>query len=244
MKIKNIITGFILLGIICVGCSTNSTKEDKSPEEVSIPDEKAEIGAEDDNEKSVPIHIFAQEEITVKPEIMEYNFKTAQEIGIVQKIDGILPGSDEGTWYIVEIDGIEYYYGKYNTQKIEETMLFGYSIVSDKYSLANGISVGMTKEEMLLNYPNMAVIDFEGNDLNKEVTGHQGWNGISYPRSYIDMDSDWEYKGENYFWTNQFEYVMIADIDLEESDILPQYVAFLMVDDAIAAITFYCPTAG
>lgn len=162
----------------------------------------------------------------------------------MQKIDGILPGTAEGTWYITEIDGIEYYYGKYSMQEIEETALWGYSIISDKYSLANGISVGMTKEELLSAYPNMAVIDFENNSLQKEVTGHQGWNGTSYPRSYVGMDGDWEYGGENYFWTNQFEYVIIADINPGESGTLPEYVAFLMADDVVAAITFYYPTVS
>ena len=58
------------------------------------------------------------------------------------------------------------------------------------------------------------------------------------------MDVDFEYKGEDYFWINQFEYIMVADIDFGKSDGLPRYVALLMTGDTIAAITFYCPTAG
>ena len=31
--------------------------------------------------------------------------------------------------------------------------------------------------------------------------------------SYIGTDSDWDYNGEDYYWTNQFDYVMIANIN-------------------------------
>lgn len=198
----------------------------------------------DNDKQPVLIHVFSEDDMLVYPEIAEYNFETAQEMGNVQKLAGILPGANEGTWYITEIEGIEYYYGKYDTQEEKETVLLGYSIISDKYSLENGISVGMTKEEILSNYPDMAVTDFEGNHLGQEISGYQGWNGISYPRSYKGMDSDWEYGGKDYLWTDQFDYVIIADIDLGESDVLPRYLALLMKDDIIAAITFFNPTAG
>lgn len=241
MKRKYFFAIFLVLGIICAGCNSDTASNDEpSGKEVMIPGQSNS----DDDEQSVPVHVFSEDDMLLSPEITEYNFKTAQQTGNVQKLEGMLPGSDEGTWYIVEIEGIEYYYGKYDEQEEKETVLFGYSIISDQYSLANGISVGMTKEELLLDYPDMAVTDFEGNCLGQEVSGYQGWNGILYPRSYIGMDREWEYGGKDYIWTDQFEYVMIADIDLGESDMLPKYVALLMKDDTVAAITFFNPTAG
>ncbi len=241
MKKKSFFVMFMLLETICVGCGSNPVGDNKSPgEEVMIP---AQSDGEDGGQP-VPVHVFLENDMIVNPKITEYNFENAQEIGSVQKIYGILPGSDVGTWYIVEIEGVEYYYGKYDKQEVEEIKLWGYSIMSDQYSLANGISVGMTKEEILLDYPDMAVIDFEGNCLGREIDGYQGWNGTSYPRSYIDMDSEWEYGGKDYLWTDQFEYVMVADIDFGESDGLPQYLGLLMKDDMVVAITFFNPTAG
>lgn len=240
MKKKCFVVMFLLLEIICV-CSSNTVDNNgSSKEEIMIPEQ-----SDADNDKQpVLIHVFSENDMLVYPEIAEYNYETAQEMGNVQKLAGILPGTDKGTWYITEIEGIEYYYGKYDTQEEKETVLWGYSIISDKYSLENGISVGMTKEGILSNYPDMAVTDFESNHLGQEISGYQGWNGISYPRSYKGMDSDWEYGGKDYLWTDQFDYVIIADIDLGETDVLPRYLALLMKDDIIAAITFFNPTAG
>lgn len=41
--------------------------------------------------------------MVVEPKIIEYNFEKASKIGIIQEIDGILPGAGEGTWYVIEI---------------------------------------------------------------------------------------------------------------------------------------------
>ena len=90
----------------------------------------------------------------------------------------------------------------------------------------------------------MAVIDFEGNFVYGEVTGFLGWNGAVYPRSYIGMDSDWSYEEKDYHWTDQFDYMMVADIALNDTDAPPVYLGLLIKDHVVAAITFYHPTAG
>jgi len=137
---------------------------------------------------------------------------------------------------------------------MDDMILYGYAIISDEYSLANGITVGMTEDEILKSYPNMAVIDFDNNYVYKEIIGHQGWNGTAYPSSYIGTDSDWDYNGEDYYWTNQFDYVMIANINdphrgnspvnlAVTHDKLPVYLALFIKDNVIKAITFYYPTA-
>ena len=58
------------------------------------------------------------------------------------------------------------------------------------------------------------------------------------------MDEEWDYAGKDYYWSEQFDYVMIADIDLDVEDTSPVYLALMIKDNAVAAITFYCPTAG
>lgn len=240
---KEIIIALFSMEVLCAGCGTDSAGEGVQLPAVtpaSVSGEETDV--EDLTEATVKIHVFTQEDMVVTPEIKEYDFAAAQEAGTMKKIQGMLPGATEGTWYIIEIDGIEYYYGKYDYS--EDITLFGYSILSDQYSLANGITVGMKQEEILAEYPDMAVMDFEGNYLQKEVTGHQGWNNVAYPRSYIDMDDEWDYNGEDYYWENQFDYIMIANIDLGTYDTLPIYVGLLMKDDTVSAITFYYPTAG
>ena len=262
-KEKLLILLFALVGFSCMGCSsdlmvkpnnaevevnkltsednevTSSQKELNRPNENDVSKDEVSEG----NEELVYIHVFEQEDVAIYPEVIEYNFEKACNLGSIQEIDGMLPGIGEGTWYVIEIEGVEYYFGKYDFEEIEDVILYGYSILNDKYSLLNGITVGMAEDEILDMYPNMAVIDFENNYLYKEVVGHQGWNGSAYPRSYINMDDNWEYNGKDYYWSNQFDYLIIANINIGELDTLPIYLALLMKDNLVAGITFYYPTA-
>lgn len=236
---KEIIIAMFSMGVLCVGCSADPAGEgEQSSVAVSTQISSEETGTED----LKGIHRFTQEDMIVTPAINEYNFATAQEMGTMEELRGDLPGMAEGTWYMIEADGIEYYYGKYDYS--EDIALVGYSIIGDQYSLANGITVGMKCEEILAEYPDMAVMDFEGNYLYEEVAACMGWNNTAYPRSSIGMDDEWNYNGEDYYWENQFDYIMFADIDLGTYDTLPIYVGLLMKDDTVSAITFYYPTAN
>ncbi|MCH5270671.1 MAG: hypothetical protein J1E83_07965 [Lachnospiraceae bacterium] len=198
-----------------------------------------------------------QEDIAVIPEVPEYSYQDAVFLGSAEELHGMLPGVAEGTWYTVQIDGIEYYYGRYDFEETKDPELYGWSIVSEDYSLANGLKVGMAEQAVMEQFPNMAVMNFDGPVEDKYiysyVTGHQGWNGIAYPRSYIGMDDDWDYEDKNhfweyrekdYYWTDQFDYIMIADIILEDKDTLTMYLGLLMKHNRVAAITFFYPTAG
>lgn len=205
--------------------------------------------AADGKNEAGELACFSQEDAAVIPEIREYSFKEVREAGTVQELRGMLPGASEGTWYIASVDGVEYYYGAYDFEEGEDAALFGYAIFSDAYSLGNGITVGMTQEELLAAYPNMAVIDFEGNNLREDGNssvqiGNMGWNATAYPRSSLGMDSEWAYGGKDYVWSDQFDDLMIAQIDRGEADVLPLYVGLLMKEHVVYAITFYYPTAG
>lgn len=191
---------------------------------------------------SVSIQILTPEDARVIPEIAEYDYESACEKGEVRQMRGMLPGMGEGIWYTITVDGVEYYYGRYD-DSTDQTELFGYAIVSGKYALANGISVGMTKSEVIALCPDMAILDTEGNTLN-EVVGHMGWNPAAYPHSPVGMDEKREYVDEkDYYWENQFDYIMIANEE-QAPDSLPLYVALMMKNDVVSAITFYYPTAG
>lgn len=216
--------GFILIAVLCAGCS-------------------GEVQRTVENEPAM-IQTFGESDVTVYPAIEKYDFQVAKDRGFIRKLRGVLPGAAEGVWYIVSMDGVEYYYGKYDQDVSEEADYFGYAIFSNEYSLQNGITVGMTTEEVLDQYPDMAVMDFEGDYLEKEVAGHLGWNAAAYPRSYAGMDEEWDYADKDYEWSDQFDCIMIADIDFGEEDTSPVYLALMIKDNAVAAITFYCPTAG
>lgn len=212
--------------IAAAGCSLNSTIGNISSKE----------------NDSVLVQTFSQEDAKIVPEITEYDFRSACEKGEIRQLRGVLPGASEGIWYIATVDGVEYYYASYDDSS-ERVELFAYAIVSDDYSLTNGISTGMAKAEVAEQYPDMAILDTQGNILN-EVTGHMGWNPAAYPRSLIDMDAEWEYPGKKDFnWADQFDCIMIAEVE-QEQDSLPNYMALMIKDDKVAAITFYRPTAG
>lgn len=192
-------------------------------------------------ETPVSIQKFLPEEVAVIPEVPLLDFETAKEYGIYQEIHGNLPGASTGTWYTIHANGIEYYYALYDHNKREE-QLFGYSIIDEQHVLNNGLAVGMTVEEVLQLYPNIVAIDFEDNYVFREGTRFMGWNATAYPRSYIGEDDSYEYDGKDFYWHNQYDYIMIADV--VQPDTLPVYLGLLIKDDVVTAITFYYPTAG
>ncbi len=197
-----------------------------------------------EQEDLVRMQVFTPEEVKVTPEIELYDFESACKLGEVRQLHGTLPGAAEGTWYIITIDGVEYYYGRYDHSS-DRTQLFGpgYAIVGKDYSLANGISVGMTKDELLERYPNMRIEDTEGNVIDG-IGEWTWWNHTAYPRSPRGMDEEWDYGGaEYYYWDSQFDYIMIAEIE-QPPDTMPAAVALMMKEDTVSAITFYWPTAG
>lgn len=188
----------------------------------------------------MPIHVFEQKEVEMVPQLDEYTFEQASELGIMTQQEGVLPGLGRGTWYTVEINGVVYHYGQYENQTLEQIQLFSYAIVKDTYRLANGICVGMTEEDILAKYPNMAVMNFNNEYLYEAVTAHQGWNGNAYPRIIHEEEDVYTES----CWLEQFDYVMIGDINLGTEDTLPIYVGLLVKDGKVAAITKYNPTAG
>ncbi len=189
-------------------------------------------------EERVYIQNFSQEDMVVIPEVMVYTYEEAITLGTATEYRDVLPGASEGTWYVIEIEGIEYYYGRYDFELWEQPHLVGaaYSIVGENYTLANGLKVGMTEEEVLQQFPNMAVVDFEGNHVYEKVWGHQGWNIGHYPEAGPG-------EGQDYKWTDQFAYVMLGNVEQEE-DALPVFVGLMVKDKVVKAITFHCPTAG
>ncbi len=248
-KFVGICTVF-LMSFLCIGCASETHDEGlKEPGDASETVSEEEMLSsrfeeitESTQESASSIQVFTPEEVEVTPKIAEYDYDSACEMGEVLQMRGILPGSGEGIWYTIEIDGVEYFYGTYDYFP-DKTELFEYAIVSEEYSMENGISVGMTKSELLECYPNMRIEDTEGNVIDS-MADWIWWNNTSYPRSHIGMDEEWNYGGEEYYyWDSQFDYIIIANIE-QEPDALPLSAALMMKDDIVRAITFYCPTAN
>lgn len=192
-------------------------------------------------ETPVSIQKFLPEEVAVIPEVPLLDFEDAKNYGIYQEIHGILPGASTGTWYTIRAYGIEYYYALYDHNKREE-QLFGYSIIDEQHVLNNGLAVGMTVEEVLQLYPNIVAIDFEDNYVFREGTRFIGWNFTAYPHSYIGEDDTYAYNDKDFYWHNQFDFLLIADV--VQPDTLPIYLGLLVKDNEVTAITFYYPTAS
>ncbi|MBP3610123.1 MAG: hypothetical protein J6J42_07305 [Lachnospiraceae bacterium] len=190
-----------------------------------------------------PIQVFLPEEVAVVPKVVFYDFEEVSENNIYHQIYGLLPGLAFGNWYTVRINGVEYYYALADHRQTEPAYFYGYSLIDENYSLANGISVGMTVEEILDLYPNVAIVNFDNEFIGEKVWRFAGWNGIAYPYSPIDFDPNYKYNNQDYDWTNQFDYIIAADIQ-RPADTLPIHLGLLIKDNKIAAITFYYPTAG
>lgn len=165
----------------------------------------------------------------VEPMIELFTFEEASRRGKVKAYDdeagGMLPGMGSGIWYSVMVNGVQYIYGKLSGKPDEDTFhssyeLYSWAIWDKSHRLANGIQVGMTRDEVLAICPNMRAIGFE-------TEGYPAWNGTAYPDC----------------WTDAFDGILIANIE-DGIENLPVYLALMMKDDRVLAITKYEPTAG
>ncbi len=165
----------------------------------------------------------------VEPMIELFTFEEASRWEKVKAYDdeagGMLPGMGTGTWYSIMVNGVQYIYGKLSGKPDEDTFhssyeLYSWAIWDESHRLANGIQVGMTRDEVLAICPNMRAIGFE-------TEGYPAWNGTAYPDC----------------WTDAFDGILITNIE-DGIDNTPVYLALMMKDDKVLAITKYEPTAG
>lgn len=188
------------------------------------------------------LHSFKQEEVACVPEVQIHSFENAKALGQSWEIYGSASGGP-ATWHIIEIEGVEYFYVEHESNGQMVTELYNYAILGEQYSLANGIRVGEPAEEIFTRYPNMAKIYFQ-DDYITSPKGCLGWNGTTYPHSYIGWDETYEYIDGDYNWTNQFDYAIVGNVVRDDDIEAPLYVALLVKDEFVDAITFYSPTDG
>lgn len=144
--------------------------------------------------------------------------KQGQLVEYDKDFGGTLPGSDAGVWYSVTADGVEYLYAKYDGE--ENIQLFSWALRDSSHKLGNGIHVGMTEEEVLRVCPALAEADFSGE-------GWPAWNRCAYPEH----------------WSDEFDSMLVADVE-DNKDNIPVFLAVMMKDGVVRALTFYMPTAA
>ena len=152
-------------------------------------------------------------------------YETAEKAGCVETIEAILPGVTEGTWNVVSIGGVDYYYGCYN-QTPDDRELFSYVITGENIVLENGICVGMIENTLLEICPGLVKVGFDEN--------RSAWqfNSSAYATGFAD----------------QYDYFYGAEImcgcsgtDMEH---VPLELAVLIKDGKVAGITAFSPTAN
>ncbi len=175
---------------------------------------------------------FFPEEVAVSPAVPLHEFDTAKEHGITHEITGTLPDDTPGTWYTIRVDGVEYYYARPESETASAELV-GYTIFRENCTLPNGLSIGMTFDELRTGYGNLVAIDFNNNYYLTEGKQTDGWNDKLYPHSSLGSDTD-------YRWSDQFDYLFFADI-VQENGAAPLRLGLLMKEDAVVGITFYPP---
>lgn len=178
-----------------------------------------------------------EEDLAIIPELVIMIYEEAMEAGGKEiKAENGTFLACEVIWHTVCVDGIEYYFYEYiledGTSQLEP-YASNYSIVGSQYSLKCGISIGDTAKEVIKKYPDLAKTD-----LSEEKRGYVekyscwGFNPVTYPNN----------------WADQFDYALMANVIFDPgtrvTGELPEYLALMIKDEKVAAITFFYPTAS
>ncbi|HKM34773.1 MAG TPA: hypothetical protein VJY54_08530 [Lachnospiraceae bacterium] len=182
-------------------------------------------------EESTSLHLFTLDEVTYTPEISDYSSMDLVDIPTETIYEnGIFAGSP-CSWQAFEENGIYYMFAVFEEQEIGFTQ---YVILSDEYTAPCGIKVGMSEDEVLNLYPNISVVNFDG----EWIAGYNsslGFNGSGFPREY-DID------GKRFNWYEQYDHCMLAEVETGEE--MPYYMVMFVKDNKIMGICFEYPTAG
>lgn len=134
-----------------------------------------------------------------------------------------------GHWYTLSLNGISYFFYRKNAP-INNDEAFAIAITSSHYPLSGGAQVGMTVEELLTLYPDLAKSPLVNEDPVFEAQygpSMYGFRADQFPPAFL----------------HEYEYAYIA---LTEKDYpgLPICIAFLIKNGVVSAITAYMPTAN
>lgn len=266
LRIRNILgkkkKNRLVIGVVvtvAVLCSVACFMQPEKKPETGFPDENVPLtpapeqtlektpltpALEQTSEKRV--QVFTKNEVLATNPVPAYTLNQLQTIGTVRTIQGVLPGAAFGTWYMAEWQGIEYYFGCPEGEDDKQAKLYSYAIFSKEYPLANGIQVGMTKEEVLALYPEMTevLIAEETGYLESESSAF-GFDTSCYPRSYSGNDEILDYLDKKVlYWHDRFDGCLLAKIDGETKDGRTMALALMLKNNQVEAVTFYCQNDG
>ncbi|HWT75590.1 MAG TPA: hypothetical protein VN258_12865 [Mobilitalea sp.] len=196
-----------------------NTKEDVQ-DEVTADNKNAVTNFQVINEKDI---VFDEDFI-----IPDYDVISTDKKSIVTQSEGFFAGTDTN-WYTIENNGIVYFYYQLldkDSKPISEPTYLNYAIVGEQYTLACGIHVGMTEEEVYALLPdciNCKPNSSEGAIANGVLT----WNVNSFPEGWCESYCD------------------IIMVNIEYGEELPWYLGIMLDKDRVVkAITTCLPTAG
>ncbi len=226
----------LLIGIICIlslcGCGqeTADMPENKeSPAQSAEPNvtnesdespHSMEISSEDYNWYSYETELYTipEAELGLDDFAVWMRYEEAIEKGEMVEYPGTLPGAAEGVWCCVTVDGVEYIYGRYDEQERYE--LYAYAIVGEACILGNGLQVGLTREEVLKLCQGIADAKLKEEDGYDLI-----WSSGCYPIE----------------WEEKYDYAMILDVDDGVENNKMTYLALMMKENKVCAMTPYVP---
>ena len=169
--------------------------------------------------------VFPWQNVAPLNEIPIYGYAVASSLdgAKVSEFRGIMPDGGSGTWYIVELGGVEYYYAKGASGEAE---LCSYAIFDSSCRFPSSIKVGY--EETLVNsqYPLLEPESVDGSVI--------AFNGDIYPHS--DGETVWEGCKK---WSDRFDGAMFAEIVGSGE---PLRLALMLKDGKVAAVTYFPPS--
>ncbi len=133
-----------------------------------------------------------------------------------------------GMFYTISFNGIEYFFvGDQSSSRDDRA--WHLAITSPDYPLSGGAKAGMTTEELLALYPDLAKTELDWDDvIFQALYGPSMFNfrDDQFPASFL----------------KKYDYAYTAYLE-KGHDGLPVCIAFLIKDTTVSAITVYMPTA-
>lgn len=243
-KKNRLVAGVVVTAAVL--CSVACFMQPERKPEAGFPDENAQLTPALEQTPEKRVQVFAKNEVLATNPVPAYTLNQLQTIGTVRTMQGVLPGAAFGTWYMAEWQGIAYYFACPEGEDDKQAELYSYAIFSNEYPLANGIQVGMTKEEVLALYPELTevVITEETGYLESESSSF-GFDTSCYPRSYSGNDEKLDYMDKKVlYWHDQFDGCLLAKIDGETRNGRAMALALMLKNNQVEAITFYCQNDG
>lgn len=225
----------VILVILVAACMMVSdlTEVDSPTTNVKLPTGTPFPTIMEEEPTSTPFPTILAEECILKPK--EWNLAEIDSAAFLPNYSELIEAGAEllkenesavalqDYWYTLTLDGIKYFTpGSLDEPWYKPITL---AIISSDYSLSCGISVGSTEKELLELFPSLEKSNVKGTET--EGLGHF-FRIDQFPNSFLE----------------EYDYALSAFMDKGTTDALPTWIAFLIKEEKVQAITVYLPTAS